>query len=201
MWLRWWGQSSSCRDPECKSESFWKLGGLEARLVLPGSAMLSVCYKPKPMTTQHIRTALTHTNTQHSASRRLVFWWMSHRAPGLLQEGKGHPKERFSQGKVSHRGLSHRRLSYRRLFQRRLPHRRLGRGRLSRRKLSQSQGRQSRLAGLPGARRWDVAKSQRLLSFSARNRLPVANIGPNNHETLNALVFLFGNELGRDPDR
>lgn len=41
----------------------------------------------------------------------------------------------------------------------------------------------------PGARRWDVAKSQRLLSFSARNRLPVANIGPNNHETLNALVF------------
>lgn len=148
MWLRRWGQSSSCRDPECKSESFWKLGGLEARLVLPGSAMLSVCYKAKPITTQHVRTALTHTNTQHSASRRLVFLWLSHRALGILQEGKGYPKEGFPRGRCLIGGLSHRRLSYRRLFQRRLPHRRLGRGRLSHRKLSQSQGRQSRLAGL-----------------------------------------------------
>lgn len=28
--------------------------------------------------------AYTHTNTQHSASRRLVFWWLSHRALGTL---------------------------------------------------------------------------------------------------------------------
>lgn len=51
----------------------------------------------------------------------------------------------------------------------------------------------------PGARRWDVAKSQRLLSFSARNRLPVANIVPNNHETLNALVFYLGTNWAAIP--
>lgn len=109
-----------------------------------------VCYTAKPTTTQCVRTALTHTNTQHSASRRLVSGWLSHRAPGILQEGKGYPKERFSQreGVCLIGGLSHRRLSYRRLFQRRLPHRRLARGRLSHRKLSQSQERQSRLASL-----------------------------------------------------
>lgn len=45
-----------------------------------------------------------------------------------------------------------------------------GHGGLSHRKLLQRRGRQARLAGLQrGGRRWNGAKSQRLLSFSACN--------------------------------
>lgn len=63
MWLRRWGQSSSCRDPECKSESFWKLGGLEARLVLPGSAMLSVSATRKNQQPRNVYVLRLHTQT------------------------------------------------------------------------------------------------------------------------------------------
>lgn len=149
MWLRWWGQSSSCRDPECKERELLEAGGAGGQ-TCAARICNAVCLL-QGKTNDHATCtycAYTHTNTQHSASRRLVFWWLSHRALGILQEGKGYPKEGFPRGRCLIGGLSHRRLSYRRLFQRRLPHRRLGRGRLSHRKLSQSQGRQSRLAGL-----------------------------------------------------
>lgn len=68
VWLRWWGQSSSCRDPECKS--FWKLGGWRPNLRWPDLQCNSICLLF--CTANHLPSMYLlickHKHTHHCAS-------------------------------------------------------------------------------------------------------------------------------------